>query len=130
LEQQQAAVEGQLSSQQQQNGDGAASTTTATPKASSSSSSNVPLPSKEFLKDDGTSAHDGVIKSVIWDEANNQIISAGEDKAIRFWDAETLKCLHTINTTEPITSLERNHDEKRSISLTHGNTVEFIDPQT
>lgn len=123
LEQQQSAVDGQL----QQNGE--SSSTTTTPKASSSSTP-ANLPSKEFLRDDGSAAHDGNIKSVIWDETNNQIISAGEDKAIRFWDPSTLKCLHTINTTEPITSLERNHDEKRSISLTHGNTVEFIDPQT
>lgn len=118
LEQQQAAIDGQA----QQNGD--ASTTTS--KASSSSST---LPSKEFLRDDGSTAHDGHIKSVIWDEANNQVISAGEDKAIRFWDPETLKCVHTIRTEEPITSLEKNHDDKHSISLTHGNTVEFIDPQ-
>lgn len=122
LEQQQSTLEGQM----QQNGDSSSSTTT--PKASSSAPAN--LPSKEFLRDDGSSAHDGNIKSVIWDEVNNQIISAGEDKAIRFWDADTMKCLHTINTTEPITSLERNHDDKRSISLTHGKTVEFIDPQT
>lgn len=122
LEQQQATAEGQS----QQNGD---SSSTITPKASSSTSPTA-LPSKEFVRDDGSSAHDGNIKSVIWDEANNQVISAGEDKAIRFWDPETLKCVHTINTEQPLTSLERNHDDKHSISLTHGNTVEFIDPAT
>lgn len=122
LEQQESNVDGQS----QQNGD---SSTTTTPKASSSNSP-ANLPFKEFLRDDGSSAHDGNIKSVIWDEANDQVISAGEDKAIRFWDPETLKCVHTINTGEPITSLERNHDEKHPISLTHGNTVEFVDPQT
>jgi serine-threonine kinase receptor-associated protein len=109
----------ELQEQSQANGE-----STPAPKASSSS-----LPSKEFLRDDGSAAHDGYIKSVIWDEVNKQIISAGEDKAVRFWDPETLRCVHTIKTEEPITSMERNHDEKRSISLTHGNTVEFIDGQ-
>lgn len=88
------------------------------------------LQSKEFLTVEGKSAHSGTIKSVVWDERNNQIISAGEDKLVKFWNLDTLQCEHEIATESAITSMERGHDERGTISLTYGNKVEFIDPRT
>jgi serine-threonine kinase receptor-associated protein len=85
---------------------------------------------QEFLLDDSKPAHSGVIKSIVWDEVNNQIISAGEDKAIKFWDLASMKCVHVINTEAPITSMEMGHSQRPTISLTFGNTVQFIDLRT
>ena len=95
------------------------------PSAASSSSSN-----KQFTQSNGKPAHDGVIKSVVWDERNNVIISAGEDRCVKFWDLQSLQCIHVIETEAPITSMERCHDDRGTLSLTYGNTVEFIDPES
>ena len=98
--------------------------------ATVSSSSSLASSSREFTQDNSKSAHDGVIKSVVWDERNNQIISAGEDRCVKFWDLDSFKCIHIIETDAPITSMERCHDERGTISLTYGNVVDFIDPES
>ena len=97
-------------------------------------SSSSPLTSKScrlFVADGAQeTAHDGTIKSVIWDEPNNQIISAGDDKKVKFWSTDKMQCKHTISFDESITSMERCHDERASVCITHGNTVDFLDPQS
>lgn len=95
---------------------------------------STPQASTSLVKDgDETGkglAHDGVVRAVVWDDRNGQIISAGEDKALKFWDIASGKCTHEIKVQEPISSMERNMDERGMISLTYGNTVDFIDPKS
>jgi WD40 repeat protein/uncharacterized caspase-like protein len=43
-----------------------------------------------------TGGHQAVLKDIIWTKDGRQIISAGDDKVIRVWDAETGRTLRTI----------------------------------
>jgi len=72
-------------------------------------------------------AHDGTIKSVVWDDERDQIVSAGEDKMVRWWDMRSLKCVHTIALSDPITSMDHSYSSPL-ISLTAGKQVTFLDP--
>jgi len=73
-----------------------------------------------------TLAHDGTIKSVVWDDERSQVVSAGEDKIVRWWDLRTLKCVHAMSLLDPITSMDRSHDAAL-LSLTTGKQVIFLD---
>ena len=116
------------------NGDASAASTNGNGQQSNGNGQKdtaVPADVHKLLKqsEDSQLAHDGNIKSVIWDAPNSQIISAGEDRCINFWDLETLQVKEVIKVESAITSMERNHDKAASISLTYGNTIDFIDPQ-
>lgn len=126
------------SSNNSDSSNGAAAVATTTTTASTSSSATTPSKTaldkhvKYFVSDPSSpnrTAHDGTIKSVIWDGENNQVISMGEDKTVKFWDLDTLQCIKAIKYDAPITSMERCHDRQGSIALTYGSTVEFIDPK-
>jgi serine-threonine kinase receptor-associated protein len=54
--------------------------------------------------------HTGEIKKVLWADKNGTVISGGDDKIIRVWDARTLKESHTIPVSGHITSLELSRD--------------------
>lgn len=43
-----------------------------------------------------TGGHQAVLKDIVWTKNGRQIISAGDDKVIRVWDAETGRTLRTI----------------------------------
>ena len=105
---------------------------TATGVNQTNGKTDVPADAYKLFKqsEDSQLAHDAVVKAIIWDAPNNQIISAGEDKTVKFWDAETLQLKEVMKVSAAITSMERNHDLAGTISLTYGNTVDFIDPKT
>lgn len=84
-------------------------------------------PSHEFL------GHTGNIKSVVWDSRpeaqDNIIISAGEDKKVRYWDIRAQKEFDswTPNEKDSITSLEQSQSY---LTVTAGKTVYFLDPES
>ncbi|SCV66925.1 BQ2448_5571 [Microbotryum intermedium] len=52
------------------------------------------------------SAHEGTIKTVLFDdEARQVVVSMGEDQKVKWWDIRTLSCIHTLSLPNPITSL-------------------------
>jgi len=77
--------------------------------------------------------HEGTIKSVVWDarpEAHeNIIITAADDRKIRYWDIRAQKEFDTWSTqsNELFTSLEQTPSY---LTATAGKTVYFIDPKT
>jgi len=71
-------------------------------------------------------AHDGTIKAVVWDDERSLVVSAAEDKIVRWWDTRTLECVHSMNLPDPITSMDRSHDAAL-LSLTTGKKVLFLD---
>lgn len=82
-------------------------------------------PTQEFL------GHEGNIKSVVWDSRpaaqDNIIISAGDDKKVRYWDIRAQKEFDSWSPSvgETITSLEQSQDY---LTVTAGKSVYFIDP--
>lgn len=89
-------------------------------------------------------AHEGTVRSVVFDESRQSIVSAGEDKAIRcaryalprsgprrglshrWWDTRSLECTKTELFDDPIASMERSHDASL-LALATGKMVQFID---
>lgn len=89
-----------------------------------------------FLFDDAKGiAHDGTIKSTVWHrngtQESNTVVSAGEDKVIRWWDTRTLQKTHEMSFAEPISSMERSMGcLGELLSVTSGKEVYFIDANT
>ncbi|ETS59931.1 hypothetical protein PaG_05912 [Moesziomyces aphidis] len=78
-------------------------------------------------------AHEGVIKSSVWHRAGaeNVVVSAGEDKVMRWWDVRTLQCAHEMSFSEPISSMERSAGSAGELlTVTSGKDVYFIDAAT
>jgi len=73
-------------------------------------------------------AHKENIKSVIYDDANQQIISTDEH-TLTFWDIRTQKPISTSTFSETITSMDRSPSSS-VLSLTSGKTVSFFQPSS
>ncbi|KDE03992.1 hypothetical protein MVLG_05561 [Microbotryum lychnidis-dioicae p1A1 Lamole] len=60
----------------------------------------------EFKDTGSDTAHEGTIKTVLFDdEARQVVVSMGEDQKVKWWDIRTLSCIHTLSLPNPITSL-------------------------
>ena len=79
-------------------------------------------------------AHAGVIKSVVWhrgSDAEHIVVSAGEDKVVRWWDSRTLSQISELSFPEPITSMERSSGcFGELLTITTGKDVYFINAAT
>ncbi|KAH9818684.1 WD40-repeat-containing domain protein [Melampsora americana] len=81
----------------------------------------------------GTTSHDGMIKSVIWDDQRQLIISAGEDRRIRWWDPrlgggpKTL--VAEVEFEDGIASVERSFGGDW-LSVASGKKAVFLDTDT
>ena len=78
-------------------------------------------------------AHAGVIKSSVWHRgaAEHVVVSAGEDKVIRWWDTRTLAKVAEMAFAEPISSMERSSGVLGELlTVTSGKDVYFIDAAT
>lgn len=85
-------------------------------------------------------AHDGNIKSVVWhrdptgqsgSSEDSIVVSAGEDKVVRWWDVRTLQKKHELKFDDPITSMERSSGSLGELlTITSGKDVYFIDAFT
>jgi len=73
----------------------------------------------------GEDAHDGVIKSVIWDADRAVGISAGDDKLIRWWDLRNLQEIHSVTLDDPVSSMELS-TPCNTLVVTSGKNVSFI----
>jgi serine-threonine kinase receptor-associated protein len=54
--------------------------------------------------------HEGAIKSVAWDEVHQTILSAGDDKTIRVWDARTMQQVQQLDQDSGVTSMVLSAD--------------------
>ncbi|KAJ9477826.1 putative Eukaryotic translation initiation factor 3 subunit I (putative) [Pseudozyma hubeiensis] len=83
---------------------------------------------------DGGMAHDGVVKSCVWHRGEEEglVVSAGEDKVIRWWDTRSSTAIDSMTFTEPISSMERSTSKSfgELLTITTGKTVLFINPST
>ncbi|EPQ26986.1 uncharacterized protein PFL1_05622 [Pseudozyma flocculosa PF-1] len=56
------------------------------------------------------------------------VVSAGEDRTVRWWDTRTLRKTHELKFDDPITSMERSYGSLGEIlTVTSGKKVLFID---
>ncbi|CCG82326.1 WD repeat protein [Taphrina deformans PYCC 5710] len=73
--------------------------------------------------------HEGNIKSVVWDSRpeaqDNIVISAADDKTVRYWDIRAQKQIDSWTAPANITSLEQG---QQFLTVTAGQTIHFIDP--
>lgn len=78
----------------------------------------------------GDFAHEGVIKSVVWQRGDGETIavSAGEDKMIKWWDLRSMSKISELRFDEPITWMERSTGSLGELlTITSGKKVFFID---
>lgn len=81
----------------------------------------------------GETAHEGVIKSCVWHRGESEavVVSAGEDRVVRWWDARSLAQIGEMTFDEPITSMERSSGALGELlTVTSGNQVFFLDAAT
>ncbi|CAO1619850.1 unnamed protein product [Sympodiomycopsis kandeliae] len=87
-----------------------------------------------FSKEEsGETAHDGNIKSIVWGRGSESdtVISAGEDKVIRWWDIRTGKVISEMTFEDPIVSMERSPGMKLAggnlLTIASGKRAIFLD---
>lgn len=78
----------------------------------------------DFLVDNNSLSHDGVVKSVVW-VGEHTGVTAGEDGKIKWWDLRTRKLTTSLSFPNPITSMELSSQTLRLVA-TSGKTVSFI----
>lgn len=89
-------------------------------------------PDKEELLG-GERAHEGTIKSAVWHRGGveDTVVSAGEDKVVRWWDTRSLSLTHSMTFDNPISSMERSTSPfGELLNITTGKDVLFIDAAT
>jgi serine-threonine kinase receptor-associated protein len=99
------------------------SSTTSSPTYESSESS-VPPPSYEI----GAGVHEGTIKSIVWAADPNILITAAEDKKIRWWDLRTQSTIGEYTVDGVVGTCElSNTSPKGVLSVAAGKSVYFFD---
>lgn len=73
----------------------------------------------------GAGAHTGTIKSIVWAEPNI-LLSASDDKKLRWWDLRSQDMIQKLDVDDIIGSCELSPDGSL-ISATAGKTVYFFD---
>lgn len=73
----------------------------------------------------GAGAHTGTIKSIVWSEPNI-LLSASDDKKLRWWDLRSREVVSKLDVDDIIGSCELSSDGTL-ISATAGRTVYFFD---
>lgn len=88
---------------------------------------------REFTRPGGIPAHDATIKSIVWLRGQGQrtIVTAGEDKVVRWWDLESGEVLQENTFEDPILSMERNNNAVLGelLAIASGKRAIFIDPK-
>jgi serine-threonine kinase receptor-associated protein len=80
----------------------------------------------------GADEHKGTIKSIVWTHDPNIMVSAADDKKIRWWDLRTSKCIATYTIDGLPGSCELNsgfdgYAEGGIISVAAGKNIYFFD---
>lgn len=72
-------------------------------------------------------AHEGNIRSVIWDSQDGNVaVSAGEEGIVRWWDLRTLEQTAELKLPDAVTSMELAHGGG-TLCVTSGKSVIFLD---
>jgi serine-threonine kinase receptor-associated protein len=99
------------------------SSTSSSPTVDSSSSSATP-PSYEI----GAGVHAGTIKSIVWAADPNILITAADDKKIRWWDLRTQKTIGEYTVEGVVGTCELgNTTDDGILSVAAGKSVYFFD---
>lgn len=99
------------------------SSTTSSPTYEAASSSEPP-PSYEI----GPGVHGGTIKSIVWAADPNILITAAEDKKIRWWDLRTQSTIGEYTVDGVVGTCElSNTSPKGVLSVAAGKSVYFFD---
>jgi serine-threonine kinase receptor-associated protein len=79
--------------------------TSSSPTNPSANSNAVTTPTYEL----GAGVHEGTIKSIVWCQDNNTIITAADDKKLRWWDLRAQTMITELAVDGPIGSCEFSH---------------------
>lgn len=88
-----------------------------------------------FITGGGSTAHEGNIKSVVWQRSHGQrsVVSAGEDKVVRWWDLRSGQVSHEMSFSDPIVSMERSFIAPlggETLTIASGKRLLFLDLET
>lgn len=75
-------------------------------------------------------AHDGNIKSILWSRTDeNVVLTAAEDKKVKWWDVRSGKTAHEMQFDAPIASMEKSPSTgmPNLVTLASGNRAIFLD---
>lgn len=75
--------------------------------------------------------HSGAIKQALFSDDDQVLISCAEDKTLRWWDVSRPgeAAVHKIDFDAPIGGMELNREAK-ILTVAHGNSVSFYNPET
>lgn len=76
---------------------------------------------------DGGKAHEGNVRSVIWDSQDGNVaVSAGEEGVVRWWDLRTLEQTAELKLDDGVNAMELAHGGG-TLCVTSGKKVVFLD---
>ncbi|KAH0537470.1 hypothetical protein FGG08_005733 [Glutinoglossum americanum] len=77
----------------------------------------------------GPNVHNGTIKSIVWGTDSNILVTAADDKIVRWWDLRSRSPISTFEVDGPIGSceLDINSGAPGILSIAAGKTVYFFD---
>jgi len=73
--------------------------------------------------------HSAAVRTVLWDEWRQIILSAAEEKAVKVWSCDGLELKHTMETLDPVANLTLS-DDGEVIQAAAGKSVYFWSAQT
>lgn len=74
----------------------------------------------------GSGVHGGTIKSIVWGADVNIIITAADDKKVRWWDIRARSSIATFDIEGPVGSCELQSFSMPSLSVAAGKTAYFF----
>ena len=99
------------------------SSASSSPTSPNGSASPPPAPSYEI----GPGVHAGHIKSVIWSTDNNVLITAADDKMIRWWDLRARSCAANFELEGMVGTCELDSSSSNpSLSVAAGKSAYFF----
>ncbi|KAF2197227.1 WD40 repeat-like protein [Delitschia confertaspora ATCC 74209] len=100
------------------------SSSTSSPVDGTSSSTSPPATSFEI----GPGVHTGAIKSIVWGSDRNILITASEDKKIRWWDLRTQRTIGEFGVEGVLGTCELDNTSADGVlSVAAGKSVYFFD---
>jgi serine-threonine kinase receptor-associated protein len=101
------------------------------PSTSSSTSPNGASDASNLSYEIGPGVHQGTIKSIVWGPDQNIIVSAADDKKIRWWDLRSRDAIGSFELEGLVGSCEMGvGDGSAFLSVAAGKSVYFFEAQS
>ncbi|KAF5727059.1 tRNA (guanine-N(7)-)-methyltransferase non-catalytic subunit wdr4 [Tripterygium wilfordii] len=64
-----------------------------------------------LVDDSGGPMHNDSIRAIRYGASGKRFVSAGDDKLVKIWSAETWHCIHTVNSEKRVTAVAISNDD-------------------